>query len=143
MTGLVVSLRTLPLDLTRQTGGHSSRAAVPGWSRAAGVPIANAGHLAPYWNGREMDVESGLPLGVAPEAVHAVTAVEFIAASAQDAPALSPKPPLPGKQSDDITVVTAPEVPAPCPQAHTMSARPQLPPFRINRFHPGHFPALP
>ena len=26
--------------------------------------IANAGHLPPYWNGAEVEVDSGLPLGI-------------------------------------------------------------------------------
>ncbi|MGB7266845.1 MAG: PP2C family protein-serine/threonine phosphatase, partial [Terracidiphilus sp.] len=32
--------------------------------------IANAGHLAPYRNGREMQADSGLPLGVAADAAY-------------------------------------------------------------------------
>jgi serine phosphatase RsbU (regulator of sigma subunit) len=32
------------------------------------VTLANAGHLSPYLNGREMEMEGALPLGVVPEA---------------------------------------------------------------------------
>ena len=35
------------------------------------LTVANAGHLAPYRNGEEVEIESGLPLGIAPEAIYA------------------------------------------------------------------------
>ena len=34
------------------------------------IALANAGHLAPYLNGREIQLENGLPLGMTPEAVY-------------------------------------------------------------------------
>lgn len=34
------------------------------------VEIANAGHLSPYVNGREVEVEAGLPLGVVPDVTY-------------------------------------------------------------------------
>lgn len=34
--------------------------------------IANAGHLPPYLNGKEMDLEGSLPLGVTREAIYPV-----------------------------------------------------------------------
>jgi phosphoserine phosphatase RsbU/P len=37
--------------------------------------IANAGHLPPHLDGREADVESGLPLGIVPDAQYAETTV--------------------------------------------------------------------
>ena len=37
------------------------------------VRLANAGHLAPYAGGKEVLVESGLPLGVAPAIAYAET----------------------------------------------------------------------
>jgi serine phosphatase RsbU (regulator of sigma subunit) len=39
--------------------------------------IANAGHLPPYRNGQEMEVESGLPLGVAPSAHYDETVIRL------------------------------------------------------------------
>ena len=41
------------------------------------LTLANAGHLAPYRNGEEMSIESGLPLGITPEAVYPETAVQL------------------------------------------------------------------
>ena len=35
------------------------------------ITFANAGHLAPYRNGEELRIESGLPLGIAPDATYA------------------------------------------------------------------------
>jgi len=37
--------------------------------------LANAGHLAPYRNGEEMQVKSGLPLGIAPGATYCESAI--------------------------------------------------------------------
>jgi serine phosphatase RsbU (regulator of sigma subunit) len=41
------------------------------------LSIANAGHLPPYRNGRELSCESGLPLGILPEADYAETCVQL------------------------------------------------------------------
>jgi serine phosphatase RsbU (regulator of sigma subunit) len=41
------------------------------------VTLANAGHLAPYRNGIEVQLESGLPLGIAPEATYAESAIRL------------------------------------------------------------------
>jgi serine phosphatase RsbU (regulator of sigma subunit) len=41
----------------------------PGGSAA----VANAGHLPPYLDGRELEVEAGLPLGLAPDVCYAET----------------------------------------------------------------------
>ena len=41
--------------------------------RDGGVTVANAGHLAPYCGGKEIAVESGLPLGIAAEVEYAET----------------------------------------------------------------------
>jgi len=59
-------LRSLnDLLLARQQGGFATcLCAVV--TQAGEVRIANAGHLAPYRNGSEVEVESGLPLGLAP-----------------------------------------------------------------------------
>ena len=37
---------------------------------AGNLILANAGHLAPYRNGEEIQLESGLPLGIAPESAY-------------------------------------------------------------------------
>jgi len=56
--------------LTRSRGGFTTclvmRVAPDG-----SLTAANAGHLAPYLNGRELDIENGLPLGLAPNAAYA------------------------------------------------------------------------
>jgi hypothetical protein len=44
---------------------------------AGALSIANAGHLAPYRNGEEMKIDSGLPLGIAHEAAYAVSTFEL------------------------------------------------------------------
>lgn len=41
------------------------------------VTLANAGHLAPYRNGREIAVEAGLPLGIVADTVYTETRVEL------------------------------------------------------------------
>jgi hypothetical protein len=41
------------------------------------LTIANAGHLPPYRNGEEMEVEGGLPLGLAPSASYEQTRVQL------------------------------------------------------------------
>ncbi|HKF49574.1 MAG TPA: PP2C family protein-serine/threonine phosphatase [Terracidiphilus sp.] len=42
------------------------------------LAIANAGHLAPYSDGREVACESGLPLGIVPEANYIETRVQLV-----------------------------------------------------------------
>jgi hypothetical protein len=46
------------------------------------LSIANAGHLSPYRNGRELSCESGLPLGILPEAAYTETRVQLAPADA-------------------------------------------------------------
>ena len=41
------------------------------------VAFANAGHLSPYCNGEEIQVESGLPLGITPEVEYGETCVQL------------------------------------------------------------------
>ena len=41
------------------------------------VTLANAGHLAPYLGGRELDMEPGLPLGIIAGAEYGETTVEL------------------------------------------------------------------
>ena len=42
-------------------------------SATGNMTLANAGNLAPYWNGEELNVESGLPLGITPDACYSET----------------------------------------------------------------------
>jgi sigma-B regulation protein RsbU (phosphoserine phosphatase) len=42
------------------------------------VSIANAGHVAPYWNGEEVPVESGLPLGILASIEYTETLLQLI-----------------------------------------------------------------
>jgi len=46
-------------------------------ARDGTVTIANAGHLAPYRNGKEMTVEAGLPLGIVAESRYVETRAEM------------------------------------------------------------------
>jgi phosphoserine phosphatase RsbU/P len=41
------------------------------------IRIANAGHLAPFIDGNECEIDSGLPLGIAPDAVYAETTIHL------------------------------------------------------------------
>lgn len=38
--------------------------------------LANAGHIAPYLDGRELPLESGLPLGISLDACYSETEIE-------------------------------------------------------------------
>jgi serine phosphatase RsbU (regulator of sigma subunit) len=46
-------------------------------SMEGGVVIANAGHLAPYRNGQEVELESGLPLGIVANSEYAETTLSL------------------------------------------------------------------
>jgi sigma-B regulation protein RsbU (phosphoserine phosphatase) len=41
------------------------------------ITLANAGHLAPYCNGEEVSLDSGLPLGIAPDATYAESIIRL------------------------------------------------------------------
>jgi sigma-B regulation protein RsbU (phosphoserine phosphatase) len=41
------------------------------------LACANAGHIPPYWNGEEMQVDAGLPLGMAPGVMYAETTIRL------------------------------------------------------------------
>jgi serine phosphatase RsbU (regulator of sigma subunit) len=58
-----------------QTGGGFVTALWARFSANGSVTVANAGHLAPYADGQEAAVDSGLPLGLVPEANYAETAL--------------------------------------------------------------------
>jgi serine phosphatase RsbU (regulator of sigma subunit) len=46
-------------------------------SRDGAVTLANAGHLSPYRNGFEIEVDSGLPLGLAADVEYGETVIEL------------------------------------------------------------------
>jgi serine phosphatase RsbU (regulator of sigma subunit) len=56
--------------LTRSRGGFTTCLVIH-VSPDGSLTGANAGHLAPYLNGRELEIENGLPLGLAPDAAYA------------------------------------------------------------------------
>lgn len=41
------------------------------------VAIANAGHLPPYWNGKEQSLDHGFPLGLLPQAQYAASVLQL------------------------------------------------------------------
>jgi hypothetical protein len=47
------------------------------FTTAGALSVANAGHLAPYRNGKEMEIDSGLPLGIAQEAAFTESSFEL------------------------------------------------------------------
>lgn len=51
--------------LVGRSGGHFATCLVAELSPEGEMRIANAGHLPPYLNGRELDLDGSLPLGVA------------------------------------------------------------------------------
>jgi len=56
--------------LARSRGGFTTCQVIH-LSPDGSLTAANAGHLAPYLNGRELEIENGLPLGLAPCAAYA------------------------------------------------------------------------
>ncbi len=68
-------LRTLNEGLTGHTNGGFVTCCCAHFDPDGRVTIANAGHPAPYADGREVEVEGGLPLGVMPGVVYDETVV--------------------------------------------------------------------
>ena len=60
-----VILATLNDGLAGHTGGGFVTCCCARFDTDGTVTIADAGHPSPYWDGREVEVEAGLPLGVA------------------------------------------------------------------------------
>jgi serine phosphatase RsbU (regulator of sigma subunit) len=56
-----------------RTGGGFVTACCARLYRGGRVVVANAGHIPPYLNNRELQIESGLPLGVAPNTSYSET----------------------------------------------------------------------
>ena len=63
-------LANLNERLVGRTGGGFSTALVANIAANGAVTIANAGHLSPYLDGREVDLPGALPLGVEPAAAY-------------------------------------------------------------------------
>ena len=124
-------LAHLNRSLVGRTGGGFVTCCCARFDADATVTVANAGHLAPYADGRELEVEAGLPLGIAPDAAYTeskVAGTEFVFVSDGVVEAANPKGELFGfertreiagksaqeiaaaakawGQNDDITVVT-------------------------------------
>jgi hypothetical protein len=62
--------------LTRSQGGFTTCLVVRVDAEGT-ITSANAGHLAPYVDGRELPLESGLPLGLAADAAYSETAISI------------------------------------------------------------------
>jgi serine phosphatase RsbU (regulator of sigma subunit) len=56
-----------------RTGGGFITACCTHFHRDGRAAIANAGHIAPYLDGRELQLENGLPLGISAEAEYSET----------------------------------------------------------------------
>ncbi len=61
-------LEMLNHRLLGRSGGHFASCLVAEISPEGRMQIANAGHLPPYLNGKEMDVAGSLPLGIVADA---------------------------------------------------------------------------
>jgi serine phosphatase RsbU (regulator of sigma subunit) len=64
------------LLLARQQGGFATCGCAC-IAQDGAITLANAGHLAPYSNGEELPLESGLPLGIAAVAEYSETAFQL------------------------------------------------------------------
>ncbi|HUA61101.1 MAG TPA: SpoIIE family protein phosphatase [Verrucomicrobiae bacterium] len=69
-------LAALNQGLAGHTGGGFVTCCCARFDPAGAVTVANAGHLAPYCDGREVEVEPGLPLAVALDVTYAESAVQ-------------------------------------------------------------------
>jgi hypothetical protein len=65
-------LNTLNRRLIGRSGGHFATCLAAEIHPDGRMRIANAGHLPPYLNGMEMDIEGSLPLGAVPEVEYSV-----------------------------------------------------------------------
>ena len=57
-------------SLAGRMGGGFVTCCCARFDAGGAVTIANAGHPAPYADGRELEVEAGLPLGIVPDVVY-------------------------------------------------------------------------
>ena len=60
-----------------RSGGHFATCLAAEIDPDGTMRIANAGHLQPYLNGEEMELDGALPLGLTPEAEYAVQTVKL------------------------------------------------------------------
>ena len=70
-------LATLNEKLTGRSSGGFTTCLLLHLAPSGEMRAANAGHLAPYLNGRELKLENNLPLGLAPGAVYAETTFQL------------------------------------------------------------------
>jgi hypothetical protein len=68
-------LATLNRRMMGRSGGHFATCLVAEVSPGGEMRIANAGHMPPYRNGKELDLEGSLPLGIADEAEYGVETI--------------------------------------------------------------------
>ncbi|MGA8743368.1 MAG: PP2C family protein-serine/threonine phosphatase [Terracidiphilus sp.] len=68
-------LETLNRRLIGRSGGHFATCLAAEISPDGQMGIANAGHIPPYLNGKELDLEGSLPLGVADGAEYSVQTI--------------------------------------------------------------------
>jgi serine phosphatase RsbU (regulator of sigma subunit) len=62
--------------ITGRTGGGFITACCARFYPDGRVVIANAGHISPYLNGREVQLENNLPLGIAAQTSYSETAIQ-------------------------------------------------------------------
>lgn len=70
-------LRVLNRRMMGRSGGHFATCLAAEIAPDGVMRIANAGHLPPYLNGAEMELEGALPLGLAPDAEYGMQTVEL------------------------------------------------------------------
>jgi hypothetical protein len=69
-------LEDLNKAVTGRTGGGFITACCARFFRDGRVEIANAGHISPYIDGREVQLENGLPLGISTHAGYSKTEIQ-------------------------------------------------------------------
>jgi hypothetical protein len=69
-------LEDLNKAVTGRTGGGFITACCARFFPDGRVEIANAGHISPYTDGRELQLENGLPLGISPHAGYSQTEIQ-------------------------------------------------------------------
>ncbi len=68
-------LRAMNQRMLGRTSGGFATCLVVRIDPSGQLTLANAGHLAPYVNGLEVQIENGLPLGIMPDAAHSESQV--------------------------------------------------------------------
>lgn len=70
-------LATLNRRMVGRSGGHFATCLAAELSPSGQVRIANAGHMPPYLNGKELDLEGSLPLGIKDEAEYRMQTISL------------------------------------------------------------------